>query len=125
MPKREIAVVAGVVLVVVLAFAWLALRPVEEQQVAEPGRDHAEVACDLTTKAGEAAQMDTSARYAAAVLLLDKAMIESERASESEPRFSELDAAVREVHRAGHRQDPEQWDLALNAALGTCESSVG
>ena len=48
----------------------------------EPDQDgvgHAEAACSLTSKADEAAQVDTGARYAAAVLLLDNAIIESTR----------------------------------------------
>lgn len=68
--------------------------------------------------------MDTGGRYAAAVLLLDQAMIESARAVESDPALAELDQAVQEVHVAGHSGDPDQWDSALGAALTACRASL-
>lgn len=69
--------------------------------------------------------MNTAGRYAAAVLLLDQAMIESARAVESDPALAELDQAVQAVHGAGHSGDPTQWDSALVTALTACRDSLG
>jgi hypothetical protein len=95
----------------------------DEQQPA--GREHAVVACDLTSKAEEAASEATDARLAAAVLLLDQAIIASARAAETDAGFADLDDAVQAVHTAGHRGDPEEWRAALDAALSACRSSTG
>jgi hypothetical protein len=105
------------------ALAFVALRPADAK-LDDGARDHAEVACNLTSKAEEAARVDTGGRYAAAVLLLDQAMIESARAVESDPALAELDQAVQEVHVAGHSGDPGQWDSALGAALTACRASL-
>lgn len=117
-------VVALVAAAALAAVAFVALRPADGE-VDEVAREHAEVACDLTSKAEEAARMETSARYAAAVLLLDKAIIESERAAESDTGFAELNEAVQEVHAAGHEGDPRRWQAALDTVLTACRTSVG
>jgi hypothetical protein len=90
----------------------------------EEGLGHAEAACDLTSKADEAAQVDTGARYAAAVLLLDNAIIESGRAAEAATEFAALDQAVQELHTAAHRGRPAQWLDALDLALAACDESL-
>lgn len=133
------ALAVGGVLVVL---ALLAVRPDEpppgppagegqavDQQAADPQAvDHAEAACDLTTKAGEAAdavEVDKRSRYAAAVLLLDRAIIESGRAVQLDGRLTELDSALQAVHVAGHEGDPDGWQAALDSALSECRSALG
>ncbi len=88
-------------------------------------RGYAAAACDLTDKAEEATTVSTGARYAAAVLLLDRAIIESARAARSEPEFAEMDQAVQALHTAGHRGGPARWQVALDAALAACQDAVG
>lgn len=112
------AAAVGAVVVTVAAVA-AAQDPVDAE-----ARGHAEVACDMTTKADEAAAVSTSARMAAAVLLLDQAIIASERAALTDPVFSDLDAAVQEVHAAGHRGEPEAWQAAMDEALSTCRTAL-
>lgn len=106
--------------------ALFLLRPAEpaEQEQGSAGLEHAEVACDYTSKAEEAAGVETDARLAAAVLLLDQAIIASERAAETDAAFADLDDAVQAVHTAGHQGDPEKWQAALDTALATCRSST-
>ena len=115
-----------IALAVVLALALLVLvvlLPAEDEPESA-GREHAVVACDLTVKAEEAAGVSTDARLAAAVLLLDQAIIASARASETDTAFADLDDAVRAVHTAGHQGDPEQWQEALETALAACRTST-
>lgn len=86
---------------------------------------HAAVACDLTSKAEQAAETSevaARARYAAAVLLLDQAIIESARGAESDPRLAGLDAALQAVHTAGHEGDHARWQEALVIANGECRT---
>ncbi len=115
----------AVALVAILGLAVLAvilLRPSGE----EPGsaaREHADVACDLTSKAEEAADVETDARLAAAVLLLDQAIVASARAAATDVAFADLDQAVQAVHTAGHQGDPRQWRDALDTALATCRAT--
>lgn len=116
-----VAVVAALGLAVL---ALVVLRPGEQQQE-DAGRDHAEVACDLTSRAEEATAVESDARLAAAVLLLDQAIIASARAADDDAAFATLDQAVQDVHTAGHRGDPAQWRAALAAALAECGTSVG
>ena len=113
------ALVAGAGLV---ALALFTLRSPGGEPDRE-ARGHAEAVCDLTSNADEAAQVDTGARYAAAVLLLDNAIIESERAAEAD-EFAELDEAVQALHVAAHRGGPAQWRDALDIALAACEESL-
>lgn len=122
--RKRVVVVALVAGAVLLALAFVALRPAGGD-TGEVARDHADVACDLTSKADEAAQANTRARYAAAVLLLDTALIESGRASRSDARFNELDEAVEALHMAGHRGDPDRWRTELDRALSACRTSTG
>lgn len=82
-------------------------------------------ACDLAAKAGEAAQVDTGARYAASLLLLDKAIVESRRAAESASEFSELDQVVQTVHTAAHRGVAAPYEDALETASATCDDLFG
>jgi len=115
------ALVAGAALV---AVALLALRP-DGGRLDEEARNHAAAACDLTSKADEAAQVDSPARYAAAALLLDEAIIESARAAEVAHEFADLDGAVQAVHLAAHRGDRGPWRDALDTALSTCHETFG
>jgi hypothetical protein len=118
--RRWVAVAAVVVLGVgVVALA--ALRPAGQPQE-DPGRDHAEVACDLTSRAEEATAVASDARLAAAVLLLDQAIIASARAADGDAAFSGLDDAVQAVHTAGHSRDPDAWRASLDTALAECRS---
>jgi hypothetical protein len=98
------------------------LRPADDKADSRL-RGAAAEACDLITKAEETAAVDTGARYAAAVLLLDRAIIESARAARSEPEYAELDRAAQALHTAGHRGGPKQWRDALDAALAECQGA--
>jgi len=122
--RRGQLVVASAMGVALVAAAFFALRP-DGVGLDEEARSHAAAACDLTSKADEAAQVDTPARYAAAALLLDKAIIESARASEAAPEFADLDRAVQAVHLAAHRGDRGPWRDALDTALSTCRETFG
>lgn len=113
------ALIAGAGLI---ALALFTLRSPDKEPDGE-ARGHAETACDLTSKADEAAQVDTSARYAAAVLLLDNAIIESERAAEA-AEFADLDQAIQALHTAAHQGRPAQWRDALDSAEAACQESV-
>jgi hypothetical protein len=89
---------------------------------------HAEAACDFTSKAEEAAEatvVDEQTRYAAAVLLLDRAIIESARAAESDTGLVKLDSALQAAHAAGHEGDHDAWQQALHAANAECETVLG
>ena len=110
--------------VALVALALLTLRPADGERDGE-ARDHAEAACALTSKAEEAAQVETDARFAAAMLLLDEAIIESARAAETAVEFAHLDQAVQEVHAAAHRGSSGPWREALDAALAACDNSAG
>jgi len=115
-----VAVVAAVGLAVL---AFVLLRPAEQEQESA-GLDHAAVACDFTSKAEEAAGVETDARLAAAVLLLDQAIIASARAADTDAVFTDLDDAVQAVHTAGHQGDPRRWRDSLDTALAACVTSV-
>lgn len=89
---------------------------------------HAEVACDLTGKARQAtgaSQVRERVRYAAAVLLLDQAIIESARAARADTRLAALDAALKAAHAAGHEGDHDRWRRALRAADAECRVVLG
>jgi hypothetical protein len=107
-----------------LAVGLLAARPGAEQ-ADEEGRDHARAACDLAARAAEAAEVTTDARLAASLLLLDKAIVESGRAAESDSGFAELDQVVQAVHTAAHRGDPAVFEASLDTTLATCRDQVG
>lgn len=97
-----------------------AAAPVEAQALR-----HAEVACDLASKAeraAEAAAVGERARYAAAVLLLDQALIASGRAAHSDTRLAELDSALQAVHAAGHAGDHDAWQDGLVTANTECRT---
>ena len=114
----------AVALVAILGLAVLAvilLRPAGEEPV-NAAREHADVACDLTSKAEEAAGVETDARLAAAVLLLDQAIVASARAAATDVAFADLDEAVQAVHTAGHAGDPLRWRDALDTALASCRT---
>ena len=85
---------------------------------------HAESACGLTGKAHEAAQVKTDARYAATVLVLDQAIIESARAAQADAVFADLDRALQAVHTAAHTGDPEKYDAAMGAAQDACRRAL-
>jgi hypothetical protein len=74
--RKRLVVVVLVTGVAFLAFAVLALRDGDREPDAQ-ARAHAESACDLTSQADEAARVNTDARYAATVLVLDQALLES------------------------------------------------
>lgn len=89
---------------------------------------HAEVACDLTGKARQATgatEVRERVRYAAAVLLLDQAIIESARAARADTRLAALDAALQAAHAAGHEGDHDRWRRALRAADAECRAVLG
>jgi hypothetical protein len=115
-----VAVAAGAVVLVAL---FLGLRG-GGQEVDARARALADSACELTSGAEEAGRVDTEARLAAAMLLLDKAIVDSTRAAGTDPAFDELDRAVQEVHAAAHDGDPEQYDTAMDAALTECSTSL-
>jgi len=115
------AVIAGAGL---LSVGFLALRPADGE-VDEEARVHAQAACDLSAKAGEAAQVGGSAPYAASLFLLDRAIVESGRAAESASEFTELDQAVQAVHTAAHRGSAAPYQDALDATLATCRDLFG
>jgi hypothetical protein len=109
--------------VVLVAFAAFALRDGDEEPDAQ-ARAHAESACDLTTKAHEAARVETDARYAATVLVLDQAILESARAAKADPLFADLDQALQAVHTAAHTGDPQKYDAAMGTAQAACSSAL-
>lgn len=89
---------------------------------------HAEVACDLTGKARQAtgaSEVRERVRYAAAVLLLDQAIIESARAARADTRLAALDAALQAAHTAGHEGDHDTWRRALRSADAECRVVLG
>jgi hypothetical protein len=89
---------------------------------------HAEVACDLTGKARQATgatEVRERVRYAAAVLLLDQAIIESARAARADTRLVALDAALQAAHTAGHEGDHDTWQRALRSADAECVAVLG
>lgn len=124
---RVVAVVLGVG-GAALALALAVTGPEDDRPADTQGRQHAEAACVLATQAGEAAaggearRVDARARFAAAVLLLDRAIIESARAAEFDPGHTGLDAALQSVHTAGHAGDPDVWESTLDEALTACRS---
>jgi len=115
------ALVAGVALV---AIALFALRS-NDTELDEDARTHASAACDLTSDADEAVQVDSPVRYAAAALLLDQAIVESGRAAEADPAVAALDRAVQAVHQAAHQGDRDTWRDALDDALAACRKTFG
>lgn len=133
---RRLVLAALVVAVGLVSLAAVSVRPDQPGPSAAVTRDgaarvdgrilvHAEVACDLTTKAeqaAEASEVGKRARYAAAVLLLDQAIIESGRGAESDGRLAGLDSALQAVHAAGHEGDHAQWQEALVIANGECRT---
>ena len=111
--------------VVLLAFVVFALRDGDGD--GEPNaraRAHAEAACDLTTKANEAARVETDARYAATVLVLDQAIVESARAAKADLRYADLDQALQAVHTAAHTGDRERYEVAMGSAQAACRNAL-
>ena len=137
--RRAAAVVAAVVVgAAVVALALVTTRSggdraagtqaADTRAAGTRARPHFEAACDLADKAGEAAEattVDARSRYAASVLLLDRAIIESARAAEADPALGDLDAALQDVHTAGHERDPAGWESALAEALAECRTALG
>jgi hypothetical protein len=113
-------VAAGAVVLVAVVLGLRGGGP----EVDARARALADSACELTSGAEEAGRVDTEARLAAAMLLLDKAIIDSARAAETDPAFAELDRVVQGVHAAAHRANPEQYHTAMDAALTECSSSL-
>ena len=106
-----------------LAFAVLALREGDRGPDAQ-ARAHAESACDLTSQADEAARVNSDARYAATVLVLDQALLESARAAEADRRFADLDQALQAAHTAAHTGDPETYEVAMDRAQAAYQSAL-
>lgn len=120
---RKLRVVFAVIVAgALVAIALVALRPADGE-TDEEARTHAVAACDLVSKADTAVQVDTPARYAAAALLLDKAIVESARAAEASTEFAALDQAVQAVHTAAHRGSGQPWRDALEQALTICHEA--
>jgi hypothetical protein len=109
--------------VLFLAFAVIALRDGDREPDAL-ARAHAESACDLTSKADEAARVTSDARYAATVLVLDQAILESARAAKADPLFADLDQALQALHTAAHTGDPEKYEAAMDTAQAACRSAL-
>lgn len=127
--RRRRLVVSVAVVALSAVGVWIALATLgpSAPTVDEQGRVHAAAACDLTLQAGEAAsavQIDSRSRYAAAALLLDRAVIESARAAESDAALTGLDDTLQAVHTAAHRGDPDRWEAALDAALTACGAAT-
>lgn len=118
--RQRAVIVALAVGVVVGIVVVLALVPSGDDEPDEEGRSHAEAACELTVKAEQAARVDTGARAAAALFLLDRAIVESERAAEAADGFTALDDAVQEVHAAAHAGGRSALLEAYDAALTAC-----
>lgn len=104
----------------IVGVALVAL-PGQSSEPDGPGRANARTACQLAAQANEAASVDTNARYAASLFLLDTAITESGRAAEADSAFVDLDTAVQAVHTAAHQGRSGPWRDALDAALATCE----
>ena len=119
MPQR-MRMAAAVVALLVLVVGCTKTSDEVDTGARSEALEHARTACDLTGKAGEAAEVDTPERYAAAAFLMDNAIIESERAALGAAEFTALDRAVQAVHAAAHRGDREEWKKALETALDAC-----
>lgn len=128
-PHRALAVALpaalGLVAVAVWALPGSDASSERAPAAAMPGHQDAAAACELTAQAGQAAEGDSRARYAAAVFLLDRAVIAAERAVAASPEFAELEEAVQRLHTAGHRRDPEQWTVTLETARSACGPVLG
>ena len=126
--QRWVVLAAAAVGLVVLTLALGALLPGDTESGAGDGEQavvHAEAACELTTQAEEAAQSgDPDSPFDAAVLLLDRAIIESARAAAADADLAPLDAALQAVHTAGHSGDPARWQTALDEALARCAATT-
>lgn len=115
-------------LAVIGALVLLAACSGGKEDDAEPESEallHARYACEWTAKADEAAAVRSSERIAAAVILLDTAILESTRAAQEDKSFTELDEAVQAVHTAGHRGTAGAWEEAMDAALSVCRVAAG
>lgn len=112
---------AVAVLLVALA-AWSLREGGHEPD--EQALAHATSACDLMSKAHEAARVESDARYAATVLVLDRAIVESARAAAADVVFADLDRALQAVHTAAHTGDPEKYDAAMDTAQDACRHSL-
>lgn len=124
--RARIAVAAGALAATVVALVVLVVLSASGgDEVDRKALEHARAACELTGKAGEAAEVDTAARYAAAAFLLDSAILESQRAALGAVEFTALDQAVQDVHIAAHEADRDAWRLALDVALEACSDSTG
>ena len=115
------AVVAVVGIVGLRGSAETGAGPTADQRA----QDHAASACDLMAKAHEAAAVDSDARYAATVLLLDQAILESARAARTSQEFSDLDGSMQALHTAAHTGDRSEYAPAVEAAESACRSTVG
>jgi hypothetical protein len=124
--RKRVAVVAliGLACAAIVTVALVVLLP-NGVDLNEEARPHATTACDLIAKAGKAGSAHTPERYAAAALLLDKAMIESAQAAKADPKAADLDRATQAVHEAPHHADRTQWRNTLSTALSTCEEAIG
>lgn len=132
--RRRLVLAALVVAVGLVSLAAVSVRPHQPDPSTTAARGgaagvddralvHAAVACDLTSKAEQAAEasgVGERARYAAAVLLLDQAITESGRGAESDAGLTRLDSALQAVHTAGHEGDHARWQEALVIANGEC-----
>lgn len=116
-------IVVLVVSVALVAFAVFALRDGDQEPDAQ-ARAHAESACDLVSQADEAARVKTDARYAATVLVLDQAILESARAATADPLFAGLDEALQAVHTAAHTGDPGKYEAAMDTARAACRDTL-
>lgn len=123
--RRLPLVLAGVAAVLVVGAAAVLALGLGSDPVDERALGHAQAACDLTAKAGEAASVDDAARLAAATLLLDRALLSSERAAQTSEGFAELDQAVQAFHAAAHTGRRDAFMASLEDALAACDAAVG
>jgi hypothetical protein len=125
--KRRLVAAGLTAAAVVAAVTFIGLRGSAEtgaDEQTQPGLDHAEAACSLMSKADDAADLgsgvDRDARYAATVLLLDQAMVESARAARANPDFGNLDTSMQAVHTAAHGGVKPEYEAAVQAAEAAC-----
>jgi len=116
-----VSALVGTALVVV---GILTLRD-DDAAGSDEARTHAEAACELIAKAEEATRVETNARVAAAMFLLDNAIVESSRAAEAGEEFVELDRLVQAVHTAAHKGGVAAVREGLGEALASCRESTG
>lgn len=108
MPRPASARTVAVTLLVAAVLGMGACAGEEEATPVEPSpvNPNAARACELLAKADEALEVHDASRYAAALLLLDTALVESEHAATADASYADLDAAIRKAHSTAHDTRP-------------------